>query len=123
MADHFRLKSYQLFNAQAVSSTTVYTSPTVNILNLDNVFLQFNVSGTPNGALSIQVSSDHDETAQGAVITPGNWIEVVSIPLTGSAINIGEDLNQLGAPWLRVVYTNTSSSGIISAFVSGKGLI
>lgn len=123
MADHFRLRSYQLFNAQAVSSTNVYTSPTVNILNLDNIFLQFNISGTPVGAISIQVSSDHNEDSQGNVITAGNWIEVVSLAATGSAIIMGEDLNQLGAPWLRVVYTNASSSGTLSSFVSGKGLI
>src|ERR1700743_1772622 len=101
MASHFRLGKYQLFSDQAVSSTNTVTSSAVHILNLDNIYLQMNVTGTPVGAFSIQVSGDHVEDQQGNVIVAGNFIEVVNIPVSG-AINIGEDLNQLGAPYVRL---------------------
>lgn len=120
---HFRLGKFQLFKAGVLTGTSTITSHTVHILNLDNIFLQINVTGTPTGAFSIQVSGDHTEDQEGNVLVAGNWIEVVSLPVTGSAVNFGEDLNQLGAPWLRLVYTNVSSTGLADAFVSGKGLI
>lgn len=123
MASHFRLGKYILFNNQLLSSTLTVNSPAVHILNLDNVFMQMNVTGTAVGAFSIQVSADHQQDQMGNVIVAGSWIEVVNIPITGTAINIGEDLNQLGAPWVRLQYTNVSSTGHVSAFVSGKGLM
>src|SRR6266851_5411450 len=111
MSSHFRLGKFRLFPTnQAVSSTTVYTSNVVHILNLDNLFVQLNVGGTPTGAFSIQVSADHTQDQEGNVLVAGNWIEIVSIPVSGSALNIGEDFNQLGAPYMRIVYTNASSS-------------
>lgn len=126
MASHFRLGKYQLFSSVAVSSTTTYTSSTVHILNLDNVFLQLDVSGTPNGSFSVQVSTDHQEDQEGNVIVAGHWIALTLSPaptVTGSAVDIGIDLNQLGASYLRVQYTNTSSTGTVNGFVSGKGLM
>ncbi len=122
MASHFRLLKKQIFTAQAVSSTTVYTSPEINILMLDNIYLQMNVSGTPTGSFVIQVSNDHEEDAMGNVLNAGNWVTVVTSAVSGANV-FGQDLNQLGATWMRVVYTNASSTGTISGFVSGKGLI
>jgi hypothetical protein len=122
MASHFRLGKYQLLPDTSVSDTTVYTSDTVHILNLDNVYLQMNVSGTPVGTAVIQVSGDHVEDQEGNVQVAGNWVTVATLTVNGANI-FGEDLNQLGAPWMRLVYTNSSSTGSISAFVSGKGLM
>lgn len=122
MASHYRLESLRLFNNQAISSTTAYTSPAVNILMLDNVFFQLNVTGTPTGSAVIQVSADHQQDALGNVTVAGNWVTITTLTINGANV-FGEDLNQLGAPWLRVVYTNATSTGHISAFVSGKGLM
>lgn len=123
MASHFRLGKCHIITNGVMTGTNVLTSSTVHILNLDNIFLQANVTGTPNGSISIQVSGDHVEDQEGNVLVAGNWIEVVALPVVGAAVNFGEDLNQLGAPWLRIQYTNTSSTGVINAFVSGKGLM
>lgn len=127
MASHYRLLQVQLLNSQAVSSTTTYNSAPLNILNLDNIGMQINiVSGTPTGVLNVQVSIDYAQTATGEVTNAGNWITVSggSASITaGSPTNVVFDLNNLSATWVRLQYVNASSSGVISALASGKGLI
>lgn len=109
-----------------MTGTNVLTSPAVHILNLDNVYLQLDFTGTPNGTFDVQVSGDHVEDQEGNVIVAGHWVSLVLSPApvaAGAALDIGIDCNQLGAPWIRVVYTNTSSVGVLNGFVSGKGLM
>lgn len=104
------------------------TSSVTAIEFLDNIGYQFNFTGSPVGTFSIQVSMDYDQDNNGNVITAGSW---VSIPVTlsgtsytliptslGSPIYI--DLNQLSAPWIRAIYTFTSGSGTLNAFICGK---
>lgn len=122
MSSHYRLSKKQIFTDQAVSSTTAYTSPVIHILNLDNVFAQMNIAGTPVGSFVIQVSADHSEDIEGNVLVAGNWVTVITQAVSGANV-FGFDLNQLGAPWIRIVYTNTSSTGTINGFISGKGLM
>lgn len=126
MASHFRLGKYQLFANGVMTGTSVLTSPAVHILNLDNVYLQLDFTGTPTGTFAVQVSGDHTQDQEGNVLVAGHWVTLVLNPApaaAGSALDIGIDLNQLGAPYVRVVYTNTSGVGVLNGFVSGKGLM
>lgn len=126
MASHFRLGKYQLFTNGVMTGTTVLTSPAVHILNLDNVYVQLDFTGTPTGTFAVQVSGDHTQDQEGNVLVPGHWVTLTLSPspaAAGAANDIGIDLNQLGAPYLRVVYTNASGTGVLNAFVSGKGLM
>lgn len=125
MASHFRLGTCKIITNGAMSGTSVLTSHTLHILNLDNIYLQFDFTGTPNGTFDVQVSGNHVEDSNGNVLVPGSWVSLTLSPspaATGSANTIGIDLNQLGAPWVRVVYTNTSSTGVLNVSASGKGL-
>lgn len=125
MASHKRLRKYQLFVNGVQSSTNTITSSVVEIINLDNVFVQLNSVGTMNGTFDVQVSSDHIEDQEGNVVVAGNWVSLTLTPspaVSGSNLVIGIDLNQLGASYLRVQYTNTSGSGVVNGFVSGKML-
>ncbi len=81
-----------------------------------------NVTGTPTGSLVLQVSNDHKEDSNGNILVAGNWVTVVTQAISGANV-FGFDLNQLGAPWFRVMYTNASSTGTLNGFVSGKGLM
>lgn len=125
MASHFRLGKYQIFTAGVQSGTNTITSSTVHILNLDNIYLQINNTGTANGSYAMQVSNDHTEDQEGNVLVAGNWVTIpASMTIAaGAPATIGIDLNQRGAPWFRLQYTNTSGSGTVNAFVSGKGLM
>lgn len=126
MASHFRLRKLQLIANGAMTGTSVITSKAVEIINLDNVFLQLDFTGTPSGSFDVQVSSDHLEDQEGNVLVAGHWVSLALSPTpiaAGAADDIGIDMNQLGASYLRVVYTNTSGTGTLNAFVSGKGLM
>lgn len=126
MASHFRLGKYQLFTNGVMTGTNVLTSPAVHILNLDNVYLQLDFTGTPTGTFQVQVSGDHQEDQEGNVLVAGHWVSLVLSPspvAAGAPLDIGIDLNQLGAPYVRVIYTNASGVGVLNAFVSGKALM
>ena len=125
MASLHRLKKFVLLAAQPMTGTSTITSAAVEIVYLDNVYLQLDFTGTPTGTFAVQVSNDHYEDTNGNILVPGNWITLVLSPApvaAGAPNDIGIDMNQLGASYLRVVYTNTSGTGVLNATVSGKSL-
>lgn len=116
-----QLSKFKIVSAGDMSQATV-TSTVVNIQGLDNIGIQVNIlTGTANGTLSVQTSIDH---AEGTAVATGNW---VSLPSTytqtiasGSPANVIWDLNQISAPFIRLLYTKTSGTGTFDAFVCGK---
>lgn len=115
------LASYKLVTAGDMSLASVTSSP-INIQGEDNVGVQLNIlTGTPTGVFTVQVSADYNQN-----LATGNWINV-NLP-TSAAITSGSpspvyiDLNQISAPWIRVVYTKTSGTGTFDAFICGKML-
>lgn len=98
-------------------------STVTNIEFQDNIGVQLNFSGDAEGLFSVQVSMDYAQNSQGAVSNAGNWIGLSLDPApaaTGSGGNIYIDLNQLSAPWIRVIYTAASGTGAVNAFICGK---
>jgi flagellar basal body P-ring protein FlgI len=91
------------------------TGPSTNIQNLDNIGYQINMTGTMTGVFSVQVSADNT-----------NWVSLTLNPplsvASGSPTNIYADINQISAPWIRLIYTHTSGSGTVNAFITGKML-
>ena len=117
------LKQFQMITAGAMVGNLV--SLVTNIENLDNIGIQANVvSGTPTGVLAVQISADYN-AVNGVVLNAGNWI---TLPAASQAITSGSpantyfDLNQLSSMWIRLIYTATSSSGSLNAFIVGKML-
>lgn len=104
------------------------TSPVSSIEFLDNIGAQFNWTGSPVGYFQVQVSADYNQDQNGNVINAGNWTPIyfadtriagTNIPTTlGSPIFV--DLNQLSAPYIRIVYTRTSGSGTLNAYICAK---
>jgi hypothetical protein len=100
------------------------TSAVTNIQRMDSVGIQVDIaSADAVGTLSVQVSADYDQDAQGNVLAAGSWIE-----LTSQAIAAGQpsatyfNLPNLSAPWIRLVWTYTSGTGTITAAVTAKAL-
>lgn len=99
------------------------TSDAVNIVNLDNVGVQLVWTGTPNGTFAVDVSVDgkwNGDTWGGST-----WTALTISPTptaAGSASNYYLDLNQLGAPSMRVRYVRSSSTGTLQVWVSGKSV-
>lgn len=120
------LKKYQTVTNGDMSGNI--TSSITALAYLDNVGYQFNISGTPTGTLQVQVSADHAQDEFGNVTVAGNWVPLTfngsaNVVITaGSPSPIYLDLNQLSAPWIRAVYTATSGSGTLNAFITAKML-
>lgn len=117
------LPLYPIVIAQSMSSDI--TSLVTSIQYMDNIGIQLNWTGTPVGTFSIQISADYQRDINGNVTNPGNWINLVlsSNPTAAGSADVAYvDLNQLSAPWIRVVYSRTSGTGILDAFITGKML-
>lgn len=133
-------KKNQLLKYQSITngdmSLSSITSAITNISFLDDIGYQFNFTGSPVGTIALQVSADHaqDYSSPPNVTVAGNWVNLTftywngltfvtdtSIPTSvGSPIYI--DLALLSAPWIRAVYTKTSGTGTLQAFVTAKAV-
>lgn len=118
------LKSKALQTALAISGTTAYATAAVDVQFLDNIAFQVTGTSTATGAAQVQVSVDHNQDSLGNVTNAGNWVNLGS----STAIDFGATasyyiaVNQLSAPYIRLVYTNATNTGTLTSLVCGKAL-
>ncbi len=112
------LPKFQIVTSGDMSQATV-TSTVTNIERLDNIGVQLNWTGSPVGTFAVQVSIDYEQDDQGNVLDAGNWVTIVTAS-TAAGSPIMVNLTALSAPWIRTVYTRSSASGTLNAFISGK---
>ena len=115
------LQSYQSLTNGSMAGNL--TTAVTNIAFQDNIGIQLNFTGTPTGSFAVQVSADYKQDANGNVTNVGNWVTLVlptAAAAAGAANTIYIDLNQLSAPWIRVVYTASSGAGTLNTFVTAK---
>lgn len=104
-----------------MTGVATITSQITNIKNFDNVFYDIQFTGTPTGTFTISISSSYDPISNpNAIFIP---LVFSSAPVaSGAAGQIGIDINQEGAQWVKLSYTNTSGSGTLNAYISGKSV-
>ena len=111
-------------NIVAGDLSTTITSAVTSIQWLDNIGVQLNITtSSASGTFTVQVSADYAQDELGNVQNAGNWVPILfpTPPITtGVNETIYIDLNQLSAPWIRVVYTPTSGTGTIDGYITGK---
>ncbi len=110
-----RFLPFTQMNAVAVSSTTVYTSPSTDINQLHNIGLDIRFTGTMVGTLTVQCSNDN------SVFTALTFNPVLTQP-SGSNLNYLVDLNQVPFRYVRIQYTNASGSGTLTSLLTAKDL-
>lgn len=118
------LLKFQTITSGAMSTASL-TSLVTNIRNLDNIVVQLNFTGTPTGTFAVQVSADYAQDSLGNVTNTGNWVPLLLAPApiaSGAAGQIIISLVELPAPYIRVVYTKTSGTGTLNAFITGKAI-
>jgi hypothetical protein len=94
-----------------MSGTNTITSNAINIQNIDNVCMEIAWTGTPTGSFAVEGS-----------LTQENW-SAIDLSIAGAAGQAGSrllDMNQLSFPFIRLVYTNSSGSGALTAYIGGK---
>lgn len=76
------------------------------------------------GVFDVQVSIDYQQDEFGNVQNPGNWIPLPLSPTAtvsaGTPTNIYIDVTQISAPFIRLIYTHTSGTGTVAAFITAK---
>lgn len=78
---------------------------------------------SPVGEVSVEVSNDYTQNADGTVRNAGNWS---TLPLSTAASVTGNtgvgqiDIDQIGAYAIRTKYTRTSGVGTLNAILVGK---
>lgn len=86
------------------------------IQNLDNVGIRLAWTGTPIGTFSVECSVnavDWDALTFNPALTQ---------PAGGSGSSYLINLNQVPYPYVRLKYVNTSGTGTLNAWISGKDL-
>lgn len=88
------------------------TSSTVNVPYLDNISVQFNFTGSPNGSFFVDVSLDNI-----------NWAELpISPALVTTSSPAVADINQTGFTYIRARFVRVSGTGTLNILLSGKSI-
>lgn len=100
------------------------TSVVTIIQKLSMVSYSVSWAGTaPVGVITVQVSNDYSQNADGSVKNSGTWNTLVlsdDTPVSG-ATGVGFiDIDQTAAFAIRLVYTRTSGTGTLQATVNAK---
>ena len=100
------------------------TSQVTIIQKLSMISYSITWLGTaPIGAISVEVSNDYSQNADGSVKNAGTWNALPLSTTTNVSGNSGNgfiDIDASAGYALRVVYTRTSGVGIMNCIVSAK---
>lgn len=78
---------------------------------------------TPVGVISVQVSNDYSQNADGTVRNAGTWNTLVLSAPTNVSGNTGNgfiDITATAAYAIRLIYTATSGVGLLQATINAK---
>lgn len=80
-------------------------------------------TGTPTGSFTVEVSNSYSVDATGKTKNAGNWVALTlstSVTATGSPNSAFIDIDGVAASWIRLTYTPSASTGLLTAYLSGK---
>lgn len=98
-------KVVTIINAGTMTGTSAITSSTVDMSFSSLLSLQLVWTGTPNGSVVVQVSNDATTWSSYTITMPS---------IAGSAGNGAVQLADFAHQFVRVVYTNSSSTGVLT---------
>jgi len=103
-----------LLNGAMASTNTIYTQ-IVDVSRIDNCGLEVTWTGTPVGVFQVMVSNS------GINFYALTFNPALSQP-AGSASGFAINLNQLPFKYFMLQYTNTSGTGVLTAYAQVKDL-
>lgn len=101
-----------------VSGTDVYASDWIDASSMFEASVQAVTSGSnPTGALKLQFSNDNQSSG-----SPTNISDITSATVSTTTNGVyAIHRTSICAQWIRLLYTNASGSGIISARLKSNG--
>lgn len=116
----------KLMSGATMTGATTVTSSATSISRRNGFSMQVNVTGTPVGTFDIQGSVDYNPglpQSEGSY-NAGNWVSISPLSATptvsGAATSILFDMQAVTFPWIRISYTNSTSSGQFDAWIFSK---
>lgn len=107
-----------------MTGTTILTSLPIPLEQIFGYAVQAVWTGTPNGIIKLQASCDIpvNNTGQGGQ-TIVNWVDITNSPqvIAGSSGNFMWNVTDVMYRYVRSVYTNTSSDGVLNVNINVKG--
>jgi hypothetical protein len=118
-----RIANDLVVSSGSMTGTATINSDPIWLGHAAGVAIQAVWTGTPNGAFKLQCSIDPVQPMAGQTTTPANWEDVADsdYTVTGSAGSYTWNVDAAFFPWIRVVYTNTSSTGTLNVRFNAKG--
>lgn len=113
-----------IISAGVMTGTTVITGPWVRIQPQTGLSFQAKWTGTPNGAFAFDISNDDDPNFAGSPMGPTPLPLPASFAAgnpAGAASSYPFDFGPLTYRWIRIKYTNASSTGTLWVSVCGNG--
>jgi len=115
------VRSYKMFDAVTIS--TDQSSTATNVLNLDNASIQviWSGGGTPVGTITVEATNidpdlpSFDSTTDYVTLTLSGTIAV-----SGNSGNHSIILEEMPFYAIRLIYTSTSGTATMSAYLSSK---
>lgn len=110
--------SHLIDNVSMASSITSAAQP---CQFQDNIGIQLAWTGDAVGDFTVEVSVDHNPVTN----TAGSWATLTlssTIAAASVADNAYIEINQLSAPYIRVVFTRTSGTGVLNCHIAAKGV-
>lgn len=122
MASRPQIRPFKVIEDGNMSASI--TSDVTIIDNLSMIGYDISWSGSsPVGVMSVQVSNSYSINADGSVRDAGNWTTVTlsSTPsVSGNTGNGFVDVDATGAYAIRLVFTRTSGTGTMQAYICSK---
>lgn len=80
------------------------------------------VGTAPVGTVTVEVSNDYEQNADGSVKTPGSWNPLPGVEgdVSGSSGNGFVDIYATGAYAMRLIYTPDSGTGLMQVIINAK---
>lgn len=98
------------------------TSSVTVITNITQISYQavWSAGSTPVGTLSVQVSNDYSQNADGTVRNAGSWSTATSGSVSGNTGTGFFQLDTTTSHAIRLIYTRASGSGTMNTVIVGK---
>ena len=118
----------QIITNGAMTGTAVINSTPVPLDQIFGYAVQAIWTGTPNGTLKLQASCDAPlnttQTSNGGPDAVTNWTDIAdsSDMISGSAGSYMWNVDGAYYRYVRVVYVNTSSTGVLNVQITVKGI-
>lgn len=123
-------KAYQkrVIDAGTMTGTDVITGPWISLEGMDKISFQPQWTGTPNGAFSFETTNAGKASGSG-VPSASATATALTLPASfaagnpaGSASNFMFEFTDMSEAFIRIKYTNASSTGTLNVDVMAKGV-